>query len=507
MSYILSICLSLYLCTPFQNLFLRASSSYGTFDTCLKATLSRSTLTFIANMVRNIRHINFAMLIILGPIVQYGLNEYSINNPEAVKTIYRHGTHFTKSSWYSGWGVLRGRPTLFINQDPHHHAQKRCKYQTTYSMSALVTYKAYVNDCAHIFRQCLDEMFKAVTTVDMGHWFQCYAFDVISAITFSWHFDILNSDTNVDGVMKVLNKNMVYSTLVEIYLSLNTYFFSLMNRFHLSGTAEKAYLSAFINQTITKWTAERTVSAEKKAKIVNKSSDIIVSQNFLSKFLTFHSEDSTKFMNWNVQVDMIANIFTGSDIISTTLSEILYHLLKESQTFAKLCDEIDSFHWNGRILSSVMFKESQTMPYLQAVIKETQQVHLTVRLSLKRVVLKGEATLCGQFFPQGVRQTPFLLIHIILCPSKSVLLLMSMTDIQTVVDINCWVAHHNSFIFSVNEFNMNKYRSERWLVDNKERLSVMNKYYMSVSFSIFLVSLFLLFSQKNHLWSSHLWEH
>ncbi len=439
------------------------------------------------------------MLIILGPIVRYGPNEYSINDPDAAKTIYGHGTHFTKSSWYSGWGVPGGRPTLFTDQDPHHHAQERRKYQTTYSMSALVTYEAYVDDCARIFRQRLDEMSKAATTVDMGHWFQCYAFDVIGAITFSRRFGILDSGTDVGGVMKALDENMVYSTLVGIYSSLNTYFFPLMNRFRLGGAAGKAYLSAFINQTITKRTAERTASAEKEAKIVDKSSDIIVPQDFLSKFLTFHSEDPTKFTNWNVQVGMIANIFAGSDTTSTTLSGILYHLLKEPQTFAKLRDEIDSFHRDGRISSPVTFKESQTMPYLQAVIREAQRVHPAVGLPLERVVPKGGATLCGQFFPQGVRQTPSLLIHTILCPPRSVLPLMSMTDMQTVVGINCWVAHHNSSVFGANGFDVNKYRPERWLVDDKERLSAMDKYYMPVSFSIFLVPLFLPSSQKNRL--------
>lgn len=76
---------------------------------------------------------------------------------------------------------------------------------------------------------------------------------------------------------------------------------------------------------------------------------------------------------------------------------------------------------------------------------------------------------------------------------------MSMTDMQTVVGINCWVAHHNSSVFGANGFDVNKYRPERWLVDDKERLSAMDKYYMPVSFSIFLVPLFLPSSQKNRL--------
>lgn len=53
----------------------------------------------------------------LGPIVRYGPNEYSIDDPGAARIIYGHGTHFTKSSWYAGWGAP-GKPTLFTDRDP-----------------------------------------------------------------------------------------------------------------------------------------------------------------------------------------------------------------------------------------------------------------------------------------------------------------------------------------------------------------------------------------------------
>jgi hypothetical protein len=56
-----------------------------------------------------------------------------------------------------------------------------------------------------------------------------------------------------------------------------------------------------------------------------------------------------------------------------------------------------------------------------------------------------------------------------------------MAGTQTVVGINSWVAHHNSSIFGP---DVNAFRPERWLVEDKEQLSAMDKYYMPVSFAL-----------------------
>jgi hypothetical protein len=55
-----------------------------------------------------------------------------------------------------------------------------------------------------------------------------------------------------------------------------------------------------------------------------------------------------------------------------------------------------------------------------------------------------------------------------------------MAGTQTVVGINSWVAHHHS-IFGQ---DVNAFRPERWLVEDKEQLSAMDKYYMPVSFTL-----------------------
>jgi cytochrome P450 len=278
-------------------------------------------------------------------------------------------------------------------------------------MSSLVTYEPYVDDCARIFCQRLDEMSKAGIPLDMGHWFQCYAFDVIGDITFSKRLGFLDAGLDVGGVMGALQGNLVYSTLVGIYPPLIPYLFPVMSKFRLGGAAGKAYLSSFIDQTIAKRKAEPAASTKEQGSAVNQTGEGNCPQDFLSKWLGFHAEDPMRFTAYNVVVGMTANIIAGSDTTSTTLSAILYNMLKNPSTLAKLREELDTFQQNGQISSPITFKESQTMPYFQAVIKEAQRLHPATGLPMPRVVPEGGATLCGTFFPQGVR-TPLPLLPI-----------------------------------------------------------------------------------------------
>jgi cytochrome P450 len=97
------------------------------------------------------------------------------------------------------------------------------------------------------------------------------------------------------------------------------------------------------DQTIATRKAEPAASTKEQGSATDQTGDGSGPQDFLSKWLAFHAEDPTRFTAFNVVVGMIANIVAGSDTTSTTLSAILYYLLKNPRTLAKLRDEIDSF--------------------------------------------------------------------------------------------------------------------------------------------------------------------
>lgn len=82
----------------------------------------------------------------------------------------------------------------------------------------------------------------------------------------------------------------------------------------------------------------------------------------------------------------------------------MYYLFKHPPCLQKLRDEVDQLQLKAgeKMHKNVTFKETQGMPYLQAVIKEALRIHPATALPLERVVPEGGATISGRFFPEGV---------------------------------------------------------------------------------------------------------
>jgi cytochrome P450 len=124
--------------------------------------------------------------------------------------------------------------------------------------------------------------------------------------------------------------------------------------------------------------------------------------DFLTKFFKKNAENSNAFTMYHLSAGCVSNMIAGSDTTAISLSAILYYLLKNPQTFSTLRQEIDEQQAEGKISHFVTFKQSQEMPYLQAVMKEALRMHPATGLPLERVVPSGGTSICDQYFPEGV---------------------------------------------------------------------------------------------------------
>ncbi|KAJ6443734.1 tat pathway signal sequence [Purpureocillium lavendulum] len=371
-----------------------------------------------------------------GNVVRYGPGRYSLKGPDAVKSIYGLGRPFPKSSWYSTW-ASPGQWSIFGDQDVHRHAKNRRCYQATYAMSALVHYEGFVDQCSDLFVQRLGEMAKSNIPIDLGHWFQCYAFDVIGMITYGTRLGFLDNGDDIGGVIAALESHLAYATLVGIYPGLHQYLFPLKNFWAGAKGAGRAYVLHF--------TKERIREAQTAPKAVSPRPEV-GTEDFLTKFLAKQASDPGVFTPYHVLAGCTSNMVAGSDTTAISLSAVLYHLMKNPATLEKLRHEIDCCAVQGQLSKSPTFKESQDMPYLQAVIKESLRMHPATGLPLERVVPKGGATISDHFFPEG-----------------------------SIVGINTWVAHRDPSIFGE---DANTFRPERWLIQDGEKLSSMNRQWM-----------------------------
>jgi cytochrome P450 len=265
-------------------------------------------------------------------------------------------------------------------------------------MSSLVSYESYVDECAELFSQRLQEVASVGAYADMGHWLQCYAFDVIGLITYSKRLGFLDRGEDIAGVIAALEDHLWYATFVGIFSWLHPYLFPIRNWLAGPTGTGRAYVIKFTQERIDEYQKEQ----RKGLPVNGAEDDTKTTTDFLTRFFEKNAEDPNSFTMYHLATGCVSNMVAGSDTTAITLSAILYYLLNNPRTFDALRQEIDERQREGRISHFITFKESQEMPYLQAVMKEALRMHPATGLPLERIVTAGGADICDRFFPEGV---------------------------------------------------------------------------------------------------------
>lgn len=384
--------------------------------------------------------------------MRYGPGRYSIDDVSAIDQIYSHGAQMAKSPWYSSWGqspplfgpsLSPGQVVLFADQSIERHTHNRKLFESTYRMSNLVNYESYVDDCADIFAQRLQEVSSSGLDIDMIHWFQCYGFDVIGMVTYGKRFGFLDKMQDVGGVIKALDKHTTYATLVGIFPSLHPFLSGIMNS--LAGSKGTG------RQHLVEFTQARIGEHQANPKAVQQNDvdgETEGTESFLSKFFAKHLNKPDEFTRAHIASGCLLNIVAGAETTAIALSATLYYLLKNQNSLRKVLEELSQAEQAGLLSEKPTFKESQELPYLQLVIKETLRMHPLGGLPLERVVPQGGATIKGQYFPQG-----------------------------TTVGVSMWLEHFNTDVFGE---DASEFSPERWLTEDTERLKLMNRHWIAV---------------------------
>lgn len=121
-------------------------------------------------------------------------------------------------------------------------------------------------------------------------------------------------------------------------------------------------------------------------------------RNFIDRFLEAKKANPNIIDDRQVVIYTMTNIVAGSDTTAVTLRAIVYFLLKHPEILQKLLWELRE----AKLGFPVTWKDSQTLPYLRAVVQESLRLHPAVGYGLERIVpAKGFRMDDGTVLPGG----------------------------------------------------------------------------------------------------------
>ncbi|RAL17642.1 cytochrome P450 [Aspergillus homomorphus CBS 101889] len=368
-----------------------------------------------------------------GSIIRVAPNHYSLNDPECLKTVYGLGSKYIKSTWYDGWNMRDDTTltSLFTERDPKRHAANRRKVANMYTMTAMTAYEPFVDSCIDLLRKQLDRASSSLSVFDLGHWSQCYAFDVIGEITFGERFGFLDQMLDVNNIIATLDTGLGASSYIGLYIWLRPYFIKALR---IAGSLTNDALLVFVTRHINTGNAEKMLSG----------SDTIESHSpMLQKFLQARAANPDHFREWDVMTNVLSNIGAGSDTTGLSLSAVFYYVYTNPGVLQKLREELEA----ADLSDPPTFKEAQRLPYFQAVIKEALRMHPGTGFPIFREVPEGGAVISGHYFPHKAN-----------------------------VGVNCWVIHRDKEVYGA---DADVFRPERWLEASEDRRKLMERSYIA----------------------------
>ena len=120
-----------------------------------------------------IEHIQRALHKRYGPLVRIAPNEISVADPEAVKTIYKIKSGFTKTDFYKPFATgISPHGELFTEPVEAEHAGYRRIVNSVYSMSTILESEAYIDVCNDLFLEKMAKFAREKRDIDLGEWIQ-----------------------------------------------------------------------------------------------------------------------------------------------------------------------------------------------------------------------------------------------------------------------------------------------------------------------------------------------
>jgi cytochrome P450 len=368
-----------------------------------------------------------------GCVVRIAPNKLSFNELAAVKDIYGSNGLLQKSKMHLvAQQTSQGQSfqTLFATTDAEWHNMLRRKINSAFSMTTMVAYESYVDETVNVLLEQLATRFAnksgPTSSLDLPSWMHFYTEDAVTSVTYGKRMGVLENGDGL-GLLRATNELLLYTIyimqwpMLDLLLRKNVIKMWLNRHGWFNRQASETVPFALSAQQQRRELRERAKLNQKKPTAETLTDKLLVAQEEYPE-----SIGPRELLSLGLSI-----IAAGSETTAITLSALFYYLLKNSDCYTKLQAEIDA-HFPST--EPITFKQSQNLPYLSAVLKETFRMHPASAWAPERVVPQCGHIIAGNRIPAG-----------------------------TVVSVSAWVIHYDPSIFGE---DVDSFRPERWLAED-----------------------------------------
>ncbi|KAI1300897.1 cytochrome P450 oxidoreductase [Xylaria venustula] len=373
-----------------------------------------------------------------GPVLRTSPNEVTCAAPEAIKLIYRTQQPLNKTEFYPVWNTqnFSKHRDVFTETNDKRHSERRRITNHVYSLANILKSEKYIDLCSEVFIERLENFAASQQAMDIGQWFQMYAFDVVGELYFGRMFGFMEKSHDHGNWIESLDLLMPFLCMTAVAPS-------YMRPLILSSALAIPGSLKALKAVDTIGSASREVTAKRFD--TSASPEQEQRTDVLQQLYNIHKEkgDKIDFQMGDIEQEAYIALLAGSDTTAIAFRSVFYNLIKNPDVYAALLEELDMAVDDGRLHFPVSYAEASKLPLLCACIKEALRVHPGVQLLLPRIAPPEGLQLCGTFVPAGYT-----------------------------VGVNGAVVHFDKSVFGP---DADQYRPSRWLED-KEKATNMDRY-------------------------------
>ncbi|KAI8955740.1 cytochrome P450 [Xylaria longipes] len=369
-----------------------------------------------------------------GLVVRYGVKCISISDPEVIGIVYGSRAGFITADSYN---VLLGHqngkdiPSLVSTRDEKQHGALRRSVANAFTPTAALDYEKWID-------LTIEDLLKSVakkSTFDLASIVLWYTMDASARFSFGAPLGCLAAEGDVGGSIQLIRDRLSHWARWSSYPRIERLVYR--NPLFKPTTRGPSSMVAVAAGKLKARASSGGVSKEDR--------EIDAAPDLLERFLEA-SKDFPQALDQQGIVGMLMSTISGAgDTTASTIAATLFYLMKNPEILKKLENELT----DASIHEVPAFAEVSKLPYLNAVLKEGMRVFTTGSFPMERLIPAGGAVIAGMYFPEGT-------------------------------SVGCMPAavHLNKGVFGD---DVDVFRPERWLIEDREQLRLMEAAHMGFS--------------------------